>query len=162
MWLFDLFFPQFCDSDMSRYGYCLIYFFFNSAILICQGMNIPKYFRKFFGLRDDESRQYFLHLHKNIWAAISENIPSDICAQQRLRSVSHSHSLIRIYTGTFWIAKDTKFFFMQTMNSYKTAQMCMLCLCWARVIRYLSVEIRNYELCVVIKSTLCRALCSRW
>ena len=23
MWLFDLFFPQFCTSDMSMYGWCV-------------------------------------------------------------------------------------------------------------------------------------------
>ena len=39
MWLFELFFPQFCKSDMSRYGYFM-------------------YFRGSLGIRDNESQLY--------------------------------------------------------------------------------------------------------
>ena len=35
-----------------------IYFFLNSANLICRDTDISKYFREFLGLRDNESRVY--------------------------------------------------------------------------------------------------------
>ena len=40
---------------------CSNYFWFNSANLICRGTDISKYFRKSFGIRDNESRLY-LHV----------------------------------------------------------------------------------------------------
>ena len=40
-----------------KYG-CLIYFFLNSANLICRGTDISKYFRESLGLRDNGSRLY--------------------------------------------------------------------------------------------------------
>ena len=39
---------------------CSIYFFFNSANLICRGKGISNIFRKFLGLRDNESRMYIV------------------------------------------------------------------------------------------------------
>ena len=38
---------------------CSIYFFLNSAKMICRGMDNTKYFRMSLGLRDNESRLYF-------------------------------------------------------------------------------------------------------
>ena len=38
---------------------CSIYFFLNSANLICRGTDISKYLRESLGLRDNESRLYF-------------------------------------------------------------------------------------------------------
>ena len=38
---------------------CLIYFFLNSANLICRGTDISKYFRESLGLRDNESQLHF-------------------------------------------------------------------------------------------------------
>ena len=40
-----------------KYG-CSIYVLLNSAILICRGTDISKYFRKPLGIRDNESRLY--------------------------------------------------------------------------------------------------------
>ena len=43
--------------------YCFFFFFvffFNSANLICRGMDISKYFRESLGLRDNDSRLYIL------------------------------------------------------------------------------------------------------
>ena len=37
---------------------CSIYFFLNSAILICRGTDISKYLRKSLGIRDNESGLY--------------------------------------------------------------------------------------------------------
>ena len=37
---------------------CSIKFFFNSAMLICRGTNISKYFRESRGIQDNESRLY--------------------------------------------------------------------------------------------------------
>ena len=37
---------------------CSIYFFLNSADLICRGTDISKYFREFLGLPNNESRLY--------------------------------------------------------------------------------------------------------
>ena len=37
---------------------CSVYFFINSANLICRGTNISKYFRESLGLRDNKSRLY--------------------------------------------------------------------------------------------------------
>ena len=42
---------------------CSIYFFLNSAILICRGTDISKHFRESFGIRDNESRLYLINLH---------------------------------------------------------------------------------------------------
>ena len=39
---------------------CLNYFFLTSANLICRGTDISKYFRESLGIRDNESRLYFL------------------------------------------------------------------------------------------------------
>ena len=46
IWLFDLFFPQFCTSDTVR-----------------QGTDISKCFREFLGLLDKESRRYMYMYH---------------------------------------------------------------------------------------------------
>ena len=37
---------------------CSIYFFLDSAILICRGTDISKYFRESLEIRDNESRLY--------------------------------------------------------------------------------------------------------
>ena len=43
IWLFDWYFPQFCTSDMSKYGYLEV-------------------FQRFLRLRDNESRLYLFNL----------------------------------------------------------------------------------------------------
>ena len=48
MWLFDWYFPQFCKSDMSKYGY----------LEVIQGS---------LRLRDNESRLYTLTCEKNLF-----------------------------------------------------------------------------------------------
>ena len=52
MWLFDLFCPQFCKSDMSRYGYLEV-------------------FRESLGLRDNEIRLYFYSYYYNYYSYYS-------------------------------------------------------------------------------------------
>ena len=70
-------FPQYFQyisifRSQSTYSFvkcgCLIYFFLNSANLICRGTYISKYFRESIGLRDNESRlclitKFFLISH---------------------------------------------------------------------------------------------------
>ena len=45
-----------------------------------------------------------------IWAEKSENIPTDI-----------SRSLIKLFTGRIWIAKDSTFLWADNEDSYQTA-----------------------------------------
>ena len=40
---------------------------------------------------------------------------------------AHSRSLIRIFTGAFWIATDTKVFFMRTMKTLIRLRGCVDC-----------------------------------
>ena len=50
---------------------CSIYFLLNSAILICRGTDMSKYFRESLGIRDNESQLYFLkwiHLSRKHFA----------------------------------------------------------------------------------------------
>ena len=42
---------------------CSIYFFPNSANLICRGTDFSKYFRESLGFRDDESQLYLKYLN---------------------------------------------------------------------------------------------------
>ena len=51
---------------------CSIYFFLNSAILICRGTDISKYFRESLGIRDNESQLYIWQLHL-YWSPIYLN-----------------------------------------------------------------------------------------
>ena len=56
-----------------KYGY-LNYFFLNSANLICQSIDISKYFRESLGIPDNESRLYLnplKNLGKEIFLVLS-------------------------------------------------------------------------------------------
>ena len=71
---------------------CSNIFFLNSANLICRGTDISKCLRESLEIRDNESRLYQLQNSSDfnvqwddfIWASTRENIPYDMCAQQRL------------------------------------------------------------------------------
>ena len=59
---------QYISNFKSRITYtfvkcgCSIYFFFNSAILICRGTDISKYFRESLGIWDNESWKYIFYI----------------------------------------------------------------------------------------------------
>ena len=87
-----------CDSS--------IYFFLNSANLICRCMDIPKYFRKSLGFRDNESRPYLLFLRMrplcNLGMTIrNSRIP---CAA----TFAHLLQTIPVYTVKVYCNKKVK------------------------------------------------------
>ena len=71
MWLFSLFFPTFCKSDMSRYGYLQV-------------------FQKSLGLRDNKSQLYF---------SVYRYFLQDTCSYKRYRQ--QYISVISSYTGSY-------------------------------------------------------------
>ena len=55
---------------------------------------------------------------------MSENVPSDMCAQRRFRSAcAFAQSDQNLPWGAFWIATDTKFLNADNEDSDQTARM---------------------------------------
>ena len=65
-----------------------------------------------------------LGVHKS--SDISKEVPLDKCTCTDLDLPAHSCSLIRIFTGSFWIAKDTKFLHANNNDSDQTVQLLKL------------------------------------
>ena len=102
---------------------CLIYFFLNSANLICRGTDISKYFKESLGLRDSDCRLYIIKMYEPLlrkhafWCAANEdsNQPTYLCnliSQQTLHPwLSKMHTgkvLIRLREYPGWSVTSLK------------------------------------------------------